>query len=299
MQSLRMRLPPVNSLIAFEAAARHLSITRAAQELTVSREAVSRHIRILEEHLGTDLFLRRHRAIELTEPGRALYASVSKNLGEIARTASEVAHAKGSSRVTVTATIAIASFWLTPRLPAFRDANRDIEIRVRISDTPLDMIEEGIDVGLRYGNGRWPGLKARHLFDTNTFPVCSPAYLAKAGPIEKPGDLLDHPLLNLDGPPHSDEDWAWWLEGEGVALPRSFRTLGFDSYANVIQAAMEGQGIALGFSRIVDHHLARGDLVRPLDAALSKGHGVHVVVPRGVRLGASAQRFYEWVVAQA
>jgi LysR family glycine cleavage system transcriptional activator len=298
MQSLRMRLPPVNSLVAFEAAARHLSITRAAQELTISREAVSRHIRILEEHLGTDLFLRLHRAIELTEAGRALHATVSKGLNEIVKTADELSHAKGSSRVTVTATIAIASFWLTPRLPAFRDANRDLEIRVRVSDTPLDMIAERIDVGLRYGTGRWPGLKARHLFDTDTFPVCSPDYLVKAGPILEPADLVDHPLLNLDGPPHSDEDWVWWLEGEGVELPASFRTLGYDSYANVIQAAIDGQGVALGFGRIVDHQLARGDLVCPLDQTLSKGHGVYVVVPRGVRLGAGAQRLFDWVVAQ-
>lgn len=299
MQSLRMRLPPVNSLVAFEAAARHLSITRAAQELTVSREAVSRHIRILEEHLGTDLFLRRHRAIELTDAGHALHATVAKGLGEIATTAGTLARASGSSRVTVTATIAIASFWLTPRLPAFRDANRDLEIRVRVSDTPLDMIAEGIDVGLRYGNGRWPGSKATHLFDTDTFAVCSRDYLAKAAPIREPVDLLEHPLLNLDGAPHSDEDWAWWLDASGVQLPASFRTIGFDSYANIIQAAMEGQGVALGFSNIVDHHIARGDLVRPLATALSKGYGVYVVTPRGVRLGVAAQRFYDWVLAQA
>jgi LysR family glycine cleavage system transcriptional activator len=299
MQSLRMRLPPVNSLVAFEAAARHLSITRAAQELTVSREAVSRHIRILEEHLGTDLFVRRHRAIELTDAGSALYATVSASLGEIAKTAGGLARAKGSSRVTVTATIAIASFWLTPRLPAFRAANKDLEIRVRISDAPLDMIAEGIDIGLRYGDGRWPGLKAVHLFDTDTFAVCSPDYLATAEPIREPADLVDHPLLNLDGAPHSDEDWVWWLETEGVALPASFRTIGFDSYANIIQAAIDGQGVALGFSRIVDHHIARGDLVRPLDVALSKGHGVYVVTPRGVRPAAAAQRFHDWVMAQA
>ena len=299
MQSLRMRLPPVNSLVAFEAAARHLSITRAAQELTVSREAVSRHIRILEEHLGTDLFFRRHRAIELTEAGHALHATVSKSLSDIAKTAGELGHIAASSRVTVTATVAIASFWLTPRLPAFRAANKDLELRIRVSDAPLDMIEEGIDVGLRYGSGSWPGLKSRHLFDTDTFPVCAPGFLEAAGSIAKPADLLSQPLLNLDGAPHSDEDWTWWLEGAGVKLPATFRTLGYDNYANIIQAAIEGHGVALGFSNIVDHHLARGDLVRPMTAVQSKGYGVYMVTPRGVRLGAAAQRFHDWVVAQA
>lgn len=299
MQSLRMRLPPVNSLVAFEAAARHLSITRAAQELTVSREAVSRHIRILEEHLGTDLFFRRHRAIELTEAGHALHATVSKSLSDIAKTAGELGHIAASSRVTVTATVAIASFWLTPRLPAFRAANKDLELRIRVSDAPLDMIEEGIDVGLRYGSGSWPGLKSRHLFDTDTFPVCAPGFLDSAGAIAKPADLLSQPLLNLDGAPHSDEDWAWWLEGAGVKLPANFRTLGYDNYANIVQAAIEGHGVALGFSRIVDHHLARGDLVRPMKTVLSRGYGVYVVTPRGVRLGSAAQRFHDWVVAQA
>ncbi len=235
----------------------------------------------------------------MTEAGYALHATVSRSLGDIAQTAGELAHDKGASRVTVAATIAIASFWLTARLPSFRDAHRDLEVRLRTSDAPLDMIAEGIDVGLRYGEGRWPGLKSAHLFDTNTFPVCSPDYLASAKPINEPGDLVDHPLLNLDGPPHSDEDWAWWLEGEGVHVPKSFRTLGFDSYANVIQAAMDSQGVALGFSHIVDHHIARGDLVRPLSASLSKGYGVYVVTPRGVRLGAGAQRFHDWVLAQS
>ena len=181
MQSLRSRLPPLNALVAFEASARHLSFTRAGQELGVSREAVSRQIRNLEDHLGVALFRRRHRALDLTPAGEELEAVVRQSLDKIAHTASALQRRRRPSRLTVTATIAIATFWLTPRLPRFRAAHPGAELRVVVSDAPVDMAAEGIDVGLRYGDGKWRGLKTRHLFDVESFPVCAPGYL-EAGP---------------------------------------------------------------------------------------------------------------------
>ena len=299
MASLSSKLPPLNSLVAFEAAARHLSFTRAAEELLVSREAVSRHIRNLEGHLGTALFRRLHRALELTAAGNAFRPVVRASLENIARGARALQGGGHPSRITVTATVAIASFWLTPRLPRFRSRHPEAEIRMVIADREVDMAAEEIDVGLRYGDGGWPGLAATRLFDIDSFPVCAPGYLDDSAPLEVPGDLLRQTLLNLDGTAHSTEDWTWWLAGAGVSLPASFRMLGFDNYANVIQAAMDGQGVALGFSHIVSEQLARGQLVRPLAHSLSKGYAVYLVVPEGASLSPNAQNFFDWIVAEA
>jgi LysR family glycine cleavage system transcriptional activator len=299
MQSLRAKLPPMNSLVTFEAAARHLSFTRAGRELLVSREAVSRQIRILEDHLGVKLFARLYRALELTEAGRELQSVVGESLANIARTTATLQRADRPTKITVTATIAIATFWLTPRLPRFRAKHSHAEIHVIVSDAPLDMLEENFDVALRYGDGNWPGHKATRLFDVHSFPICSPGYLKNAAPIRTPTDLLEHTLLNLDGTPHSLEDWNWWLVESGIHIPASYRVLGFDSYANVIQAARDGQGIALGFSRIVDDLISRGDLVRPIQSTFSKGCAAYLVVPTNVSLATVAQEFFDWVLAEA
>ncbi len=299
MQSLRSRLPPLNALVTFEAAARHLSFTRAGQELGVSREAVSRQIRNLEDHLGVALFRRRHRALDLTPAGLELEAVVRQSLDNIAQSASALQRQRRPSRLTVTATIAIATFWLTPRRPRFRAAHPGAEIRVVVSDAPIDMAAEGIDVGLKYGDGKWRGLKTRHLFDVESFPVCAPGYLEAGPKIAAPGDLVAHTLLNLDGTPHVVEDWRWWLGGAAVVPTDTLHILGFDSYANVIQAACDGQGVALGFSGIVDGLLARGDLVRPIADSRDRGQAVYLVAPAGTELSPLARKFFDWVLAEA
>ena len=299
MRSLRQRLPPLNALVAFEASARHLSFTLAAQELGVSREAVSRQIRILEADLGQKLFLRRHRALDLTGAGEALHADVRNSLGRLAEAAERLRGRRRPAQVTVAATVALASFWLTPRLPRFRAAHPDVELRVVVSDRPVDLAREGIDVALRYGDGRWPGLVTRRLFGVESFPVCAPGYLADSPTIEAPADLLRHTLLNLDGSVHALEDWRWWLQACGLPVPESHRVVGFDNYANVIQAAMEGQGIALGFSGILDGLLERGDLVRPLETQRGKGLSVYLAVPSGQDLTPAQRAFHDWVLAEA
>ncbi|MCZ6604610.1 MAG: LysR substrate-binding domain-containing protein, partial [Alphaproteobacteria bacterium] len=292
-------LPPLNSLVAFEAAARHLSFTRAGEELLVSREAVSRQIRILEDYLGVKLFARLHRALALTEAGEALRSDVRQGLETIAQSVGAVRRTGARPKVTITATIALASFWLTPRLSRFRAAHPGTEIRVVVSDAPVDLAATGIDVGLRYGDGDWPGLTATRLFDIESFPVAAPGYLADHPSIAAPADLAGHTLLNLDGTSHAVEDWDWWLAGAGAPPPAAGDMLGFDSYANVIQAAVDGQGLALGFSGIIDGLLAAGDLIRPLETALSRGHAVYLVVPKTAPPTPNVKAFRDWVLAEA
>jgi len=292
-------LPPMNALAAFDAAARHLSFTHAGEELNISREAVSRHIRNLEGHLGVKLFRRVHRAVELTEAGRAYQVAVRDCLRGLATAAEGLRRSGGPARVTVTATIAIASFWLTPRLPRFRTRYPDVELRVAASDAPVETAMAGVDLGLRYGSGAWLGLTATHLFDVESFPVCAPDYLQDAPPLKVPADLTDHTLLNLEGAAHAAEDWTWWLARAGVPTPSAAQRLGFDSYANVIDAAVQGQGVALGFGRIVGSLLRQKKLVRPISAVHSRGREVYLVVPRGAALSANAKKFFDWIRAEA
>ena len=299
MQSLGSKLPPLKSLVAFEAAARHLSLTRAARELGISREAVSRQIRVLEEHLGIKLFDRLHRAVALTTPGKKFQSVVQESLESIAYVTGAIRRPSQPFKITVSATIAIASFWLTPRLTHFRTKHPNVEIHVAVSDAPKNLVAEGIDVGLRYGDGSWRGLKAFRLFGISSFPICAPDYLEGAAPLNTPDDLLNHNLINLDGAPHASEDWWWWLKGHDVTVPKSFKTLGIDSYDNVIRAALDGQGVALGFSRFVTKPIAQGRLVRPIDAELSKGLAVYLVMPSAIKPAASVQKFIDWFLDEA
>ena len=299
MRNLASQLPPLKSLVAFEAAARHLSLTRAGEELRISREAVSRQIRVLEEHLGVKLFERLHRAVALTPSGRKFELVVRKSLENIARITGEVRHPGESHKVSVSATIALASFWLTPRLADFRQHFPETEIHVSISDKPRDLVADEIDAGLRYGDGNWPGLKALRLFDIHSFPVCSPEYLRNAPPLEKAEDLLHHSLINLDGMTHTTEDWSRWLEEQNVAVPDSFRLLGFDSYDNVIQSALDGQGVALGFSGLLTRYLDEGQLLQPIEGSLTMGHAVFLVVPATIQASPQVQQFIDWVLQQA
>ncbi|MCH8890956.1 MAG: LysR family transcriptional regulator, partial [Myxococcales bacterium] len=206
----------MNSLVVFEASARHLSFTRAAQELGISREAVSRQIRNLENFLDAPLFLRLYRALEFTPAGEALFDSVRRGLLDIAAVSRSIRQPAPASKLTITATHAIASHWLPSPLRKFRTEFPDTEVQVIVSDEPLDLRGRAIDVGLWYGDGAWPEVDAIFLFEGETFPVCSPALVERSDPILEPVDLLNHTLLNLEGSSHATEDWFWWLDRAGV-----------------------------------------------------------------------------------
>lgn len=299
MRSLRSKLPPMKTLVAFEAVARHLSVTRAAEELGITREAVSRQIRILEEHLGVRLLDRLHRAVALTQDGQQFQTVVARSLENIAELSAALQRKSQTQKISVAATVAIASFWLTPRLARFHALCPELEIGVSVSDSVPDMLSEDIDVSLRYGDGRWPGVTATRLFDTDTFPVCSPDYCLSAPPLATPADLLQHNLINLDGEAHAAEDWSWWLKGNGVSPPPSLRFLSFDNYANVIQIALDGQGVALGYGGLISDLLAQGKLVRPLDEVLSRSQAVYAVVSAQADSGSRVGDFVDWLLQEA
>jgi LysR family transcriptional regulator, glycine cleavage system transcriptional activator len=299
MPSIKSRLPPANSLVSFEAAARLQSITRAARELCVTREAVSRQIRLLEQSVGTGLFERSSRSIALTPAGKELFSVASAALENIARCADVIRNIDVSARVSVTATFALSAYWLAPRLWKFCHQNPKVDLRIRASDTYRKLSDQGIDVGIWYGDGEWLGVRARHLFDITSFPVCSPTYLSRHPELADPNRLLDHVLLHLEGREHSMEDWDWWFSKAKIAGRSRAQYLGFDNYPNVIQAALAGQGIALGYSTIIKDLLDRGDLVRPTKISCPNLGSVYIVTQESSHVSMEVKAFCEWVRAEA
>jgi LysR family glycine cleavage system transcriptional activator len=298
MVGLRAKLPPANSLVVFEAAARHLNFTRAAQELNVTQAAVSRQIQILEEHLGTQLFQRQPRALRLTVPGLRLFKSVTMSLEHIANTVMDIRRVGPKADVTIATSVTFASYWLMAHIAKFRAVNPDIELKVVASAPVSDLGAAGIDLAVRYGSGKWPGVEAIHLLDNEIFPVCAPSYLEGRRSLRKPRDLLDEVLLHLIEYDRNWVTWEAWLHDFGVPWKPTKKGLEFDNYLVLIQAAIDGQGVALGGQRLAEDFISRGALVRPIDATLRSSRGFYLLVPHDVPLSKPATLFRDWVVAE-
>lgn len=299
MRELHRRLPPLAALVAFEAAGRHGNFTRAARELCVSQAAVSRRIRELEEHLGITLFQRLHRAVALTQAGARLHQAVGYGLDQIHDAIAELQ--RSSSRpLAISANNAVAFYWLRPRVPAFQRVAPEIELAVFASDVPGSLLDGDVDLGIRYGDGHWADAEASPLFEEAVFPVCAPAYLARHGPLRRPADLLGTRLLYMYAHGPDWVTWAEWLRVHGVetgdGLPAGPT---FDSYPVLLQAALDGQGMAIGTRHLVDSLLAEGRLVQPFPGDYRTGRGYFVVTPAGRELSAAARRFRDWILAEA
>lgn len=299
MTSLRSRLPPANSLVVFEAAARHLNFTRAAGELSVTQAAVSRQIHGLEEHLGVPLFHRLHRGLQLTRDGQRLQKAVTMGLEHIANTAADIRRVRGEAEVTVSTSVSFASYWLMSRLAKFRAAHPDMELRLVASAPVSDLAVAGIDLAVRYGSGRWSGVKAIHLLDNEVFPVCAPSYLESRPALEEPADLLEESLLHLAEFDRNWVTWGAWLRSFGVEAAPAKRGLEFDNYLVLIQAALDGQGVALGGGRLAEDLLTRGLLVRPIEATLRSDRAFYLLIPAEVPLSKPAALFRDWILREA
>lgn len=283
--------------MAFEAAGRHANFSRAADELHVSQAAVSRRIRELEERLGITLFVRLHRSVALTQSGERLHAAVAFGFDHIADTISRLEQMHGARHVGVAANNAVAFYWLRQRVTAYQQAHQDVHLAVFASDRDAGFDEEGIDLAIRYGTGEWPDASAMLLFEEALFPVCAPDYLATAGRPVEPADLLDGTLLYMDpqGP-----DWVTWNEWfrsrdvqPGTHLPPGTT---FNSYPVLLQAALEGEGFALGTAHLVDPLIAEGKLVRPLAAEYRTGRGYYLALPRSRAVPEAVRGFADWLI---
>lgn len=297
MDQPRKRLPPLDFLVAFEAAARHLSFTKAARELHITQAAVSRQIRILEEHLGLKLFDRQHRSVRLTPEGLEFQHTVAMSLAHVGNAVSELRARGAGSGLTVATDQSIAALWLVPRLREIRDQQPAINLRLIASDNEADCLTRDVDVAILHGKGDWHGFESSLLLDEEVFPVCSPDYLRACGAVRTPADLLDLALVD-----HEDDRWTWinwrvWFTENGVDLPAERHSLGMNNYPLVIQAACAGQGLALGWRYLVDDLIAQGALVRPIEASVRTSFGYYLVWLHGRPLSAEAEAFCAWVKA--
>jgi LysR family transcriptional regulator, glycine cleavage system transcriptional activator len=289
-------LPSLNGLRAFEAAARHMSFTRAAAELNVTQTAISHQIRRLEEQLGTKLFVRRNRALSLTREAREYLPSIRSAFEDLRQATARLRRPEREGVLTVSTTASLATKWLVSRVAAFQDAHPGIAVRISTSAHLVDFQREEVDVAVRYGRGHWPGLRAEWLMAERLFPVCSPALLA-AKPLREPTDLADHTLLHTSV---SREDWQLWLTAAGLPLSIAARRgLTFDQGFMAVQAAVEGLGVALGRTRLVEADLAAGRLVAPFDIALPQDAGYYVVSPVATADSAKVALFRRWLIASA
>lgn len=298
MRKLHERIQSPAALIAFEAAARHGSFTRAAEELNVSQPAVSLSVRKLETALGTRLFERGHRAIALTEPGARFYADVSFGLMHILNSAEQIATRPVEAHVALSCSTAFAHYWMLPRLATFRRDNPDIDIRLQTTDKDIDIAGEWLSFAIRLGRGDWPGYDCLRLGPERVYPVCSPAYLAGKSVPRDDAALMHHALIHLEEPYRPRAGWREWFAAQGLEFADASGGLRFNDYALVIQAAIAGEGIACGWHHIVETLVRQGLLKRVGRGEYDVGLSHYVLWPAQAPLGPKAERVLEWLRTQ-
>jgi LysR family transcriptional regulator, glycine cleavage system transcriptional activator len=290
------RLPSLNGLRAFEAAARHLSFTLAATELNVTQTAISHQIRRLEEELGIRLFVRQNRALALTPEARDYLPGVRAAFNDL-RLATDRLLRKDDDKVLTVSTLAsLAAKWLLPRLTDFQEAHPGIDVRITTSTSLVDFQRDNVDAAIRYGRGQWPGLRADWLMADELFPVCSPGLVRGDKPLRCPEDLKDHMLLHTSNA--NSDDWRLWLTAAGLPTDIAKQPgITFDMIFMTIQAAIDGIGVAMGRTSYVQDDIAKGRLVVPFRIALPADAGFYLVSPDGRREGAKLAAFRQWLVA--
>ena len=294
-------LPPLAQLEAFEAAARSLSFTKAAEELSLTQSAISRQIKALEEHFEFPLFRRLHRALALTEEGQTLYQSVKEVLGQLHEVAGRLKKRTAPRMVVVTTTPGFAGIWLIPRLAGFTAAHPEVDVRISAQNEFANLNRDGVDVAVRYHTREGVGDGAQLLFSEVIFPVCSPKLLRDpARPLKKPEDLRHHTLLHMETSAATVlQSWPMWLRAlhlEGLA---NAGTLHFSAYDQLIQAALAGQGVALGRSPLIDVLLREKRLVAPFRPTLASPRSYFVIQSAAAARKPEVQAFVAWLHREA
>ncbi|HNB28673.1 MAG TPA: transcriptional regulator GcvA [Alphaproteobacteria bacterium] len=307
------RLPPLNALRAFEAAARHGSFVKAAAELGVTPGAVSQQIKALEQLLGLTLFRRQARGVRVTEAGRAYLPGIAEGFDRLARATLQVHDTAAGNvlagRLSITVLPSFAAGWLVRRLPAFRARHPEIDLLIRSERQTVDLHREDADLAIRYGLGDFPNLEATHLLREEIFPVCAPALLNADPPLRAPEDLRAHDLLH-DAGALGNEPWIrWqpWLDHWGLDLwgPDAFGGaaaprpgLHFTDSVQLYQAALLGQGVALGRSVLIGDELASGRLVRPFAVTRQSSYAYYAVTTKAARGNPRVAAFIAWLLAE-
>ena len=287
------RLPPLNALRAFEAAARHLSFTKAANELFVTQAAVSHQIKALEEWFGFPLFRRQARALLLTDEAQAYLPAVRDAFDSLDSATARLLRLDQAGMLNISVAASFAAAWLVPRLGRFADAYPEIDVRISANDLVVDFDQEEVDVAIRYGQGDWPNVVSERFLTEDIFVVCSPKLLEGQHPLRTPMDLEHHTMLH----DQMREDWRMWLEAKGLDI-ESRRSLGISNSSMVIQAAIDGLGVALGRSVLVADDLATGRLVKPFDDAIHAEFAYYIVYPERNAQRPKVKAFRDWVFSE-
>ncbi|MEM8771986.1 MAG: transcriptional regulator GcvA [Pseudomonadota bacterium] len=295
------KIPPLNALRVFEAAARHLSFTKAAEELHVTPGAVSQQIKSLEDFLQTPVFRREKRALLLTDEAQASLPILREGFDKLEEAGRILAAKADTRRLAVSVAPSFASKWLVPRLDAFQSAHPDIDVWVSADMDVVDFAVEDVDVAVRYGSGQYPGLVVDHLLAEKIIPVCSPKLLTGDNPLKKPEDLVHHTLLH-DSSPDKDEKiptWPMWLKAAGVCHRHGARGLKFNQSSLVIEAAVAGKGVALAKSALALADLEAGRLVIPFDLTTPTDFAYYIVHPPSRSSSPSVNAFTAWLKEEA
>jgi LysR family transcriptional regulator, glycine cleavage system transcriptional activator len=294
MRSRPLDLPPLNALRTFEVAARHASMTSAAHELGVTQTAVSHQIRLLEDHLAVKLFLRTPGHLELTGAGRAWAAALSDVFGRLHAANRRLRTPTRGERAIISIT-AIPSFtagWLVPHLGGFFAKHRDLDVRISPSERIVDLLVEPIDLGIRYGGSRYPGLVVEKLFDDAWLVVCAPALARR---VRRLADLRRVPRLHDDEP----DGWATWLARRGAPDLQLGQARELTDSAMVVDAAIRGQGVALARWSLAADALAQGRLIQPFRAKpIPTGRAYHLVACAATLLRPEVAAFRAWLIAE-
>ncbi|MCH8951626.1 MAG: transcriptional regulator GcvA [Proteobacteria bacterium] len=296
------RLPPLNSLRAFEAAARHLSLKKAAGELHVTPAAVSHQVRTLEEYCAKPLFHRLARALRLTEAGQAALPLLREGFDKLAEAAEAMRAEERVGILTVSVAPSFGAKWLIPRLDRFHAAHPEFDVRIDATDALVTFAGDGVDVALRYGRGTYRNLRSECLMSEVSLPVCSPRLLERDPPLRRPDDLRHHTLLHVQWKMEDDAapNWRMWLRAAGVEGVDAERGPRFSVEGMALEAAIAGQGVALAGAALVEGDLKTGRLVRPFPPSLSQAtaFSYYVVYPEAKAGDPRVMAFRDWVLAE-
>ncbi len=286
-------LPPLTAMRAFEVAARHLSFTKAAEELFVTQAAVSHQIKALEHDLGVSLFRRLNRALALTDEGQALLPYVRNAFEQLNAGVRQLEQLCCAGALTVTTTPSFAGQWLVGRLGRLRSQHPDIELRLSATEREVDLLRDGVDCGVRHGMGDWPGMRVDRLFQAAIVPVCSPSLLSGPIPLEQPADLARHTILHaIDGA----DEWQVWLRAAGVEGLEIEQGLRFDTGELAIKAALSGIGVAMGRLPLIDDDLASGRLVEPFSLEFDEQCAYYFIAPEAIADQPKIEAFRSWIL---
>ena len=299
MRELRRLVHSPHHLFVFEVCGRLLSFTRAAEELGVSQPAVSLAIRQLETAIGQELFERRHRAIRLTEAGERFYNEVSLSLERLLQAAREVNRGGGEHLVTLSISTAFANYWVMPRMTRLHRSHPNIDLRLQVVDKDVDLEYENVSLGIRRGRGGWPGYDSAAIAREELFAVASPSYLASNPRPKSIEDLLQHQFIHLEEPFRPRPRWLDWFQSFGVDFVDKGEGLRLNDYALVIQAAMAGEGIAMGWRHVTDSLIQKRLLVPVLPQSWKTSEEFHLIWSDRTELSESAQQVRDWIIEEA